>query len=178
MPDHAVCRSAASLPPSSRRLPDGRAGAAVVGWWVVGVLQSEDIAQGTEWRYDVSRINELRRADPFYRLFQPVIQLLARLNRMLFRDSLPEISRQIQAAGLPRFWLPEEYLGQAGTAGPVPRAGLRVLFFAWFGRARAWCWPSLAVRPDRLAAAAAAGERGPAAAAADQAPHALPARTC
>jgi tight adherence protein C len=87
--------------------------AAVVGWWVVWVLQSEDIAQGAEWRYDVSRINELRRTDRLYRLFQPVIALLGRFNRVLFRDSLPEINREIQAAGLPRFWLPEEYLGRA-----------------------------------------------------------------
>ena len=47
-----------------------------------------------------------------YRLFQPVITLLARLNRRLFPNSLPEIYRQIQAAGLPRFWLPEEYLAR------------------------------------------------------------------
>ena len=47
--------------------------AAVVGWWVVWVLQSDDIAQGAEWRYDVSRMNELRRVDPLYRLFQPVL---------------------------------------------------------------------------------------------------------
>jgi tight adherence protein C len=85
----------------------------VVGWWVVWVLRSEDIAQGAEWRYDVSRINELRRMDRLYRLFQPVIAIFARLNRTVFRDSLPEIYRQIEAAGLPRFWLPEEYLGRA-----------------------------------------------------------------
>ena len=83
---------------------------ATVVWWIIGVLRSEDLQQGIEWRYDVSRINELRRMDWFYRLFQPVIQLLARLNRKLFADSLPAIYREIQAAGLPRFWLPEEYL--------------------------------------------------------------------
>jgi tight adherence protein C len=87
--------------------------AGVLGWWVVRVLQSEDIAQGAEWRYDVSRINELRRVDPLYRLFQPMIALLARLNRAMFPNSLPEIHRQVQAAGLPRFWLPEEYLARA-----------------------------------------------------------------
>ncbi len=87
--------------------------AAVLGWWVVRVLQSEDIAQGAEWRYDVSRINELRRVDPLYRLFQPAITLLARLNRVMFPNRLLEIHRQIQAAGLPRFWLPEEYLARA-----------------------------------------------------------------
>ena len=80
--------------------------------WMIHVLQSEDLEQGTEWRYDVSRMNELRRADALYRLFQPVLTLLARLNRAVFRDSLPEIYREIQAAGMPRFWLPEEYLGR------------------------------------------------------------------
>ncbi|MGO8689488.1 MAG: type II secretion system F family protein [Thermoguttaceae bacterium] len=85
----------------------------VLGWWMVRVLQSEDIAQGAEWRYDVSRINELRRGDPLYRLFQPLITLLAHFNRVLFPQSLGEIHRQIQAAGLPRFWLPEEYLARA-----------------------------------------------------------------
>ena len=90
----------------------GLAGA-VLGWWMVRVLQSEDIAQGAEWRCDVSRINELRRGDPLYRLFQPLITLLAHFNRVLFPQSLGEIHRQIQAAGLPRFWLPEEYLARA-----------------------------------------------------------------
>jgi tight adherence protein C len=96
-------------------LASGLVGAAVAvcAWWVIRVLQSEDLQQGAEWRYDISRINELRRADVFYRLFQPAIQLLARLNRILFRDALTEIYRQIQAAGLPRFWLPEEYLARA-----------------------------------------------------------------
>ena len=86
--------------------------AGLLVWWVVRVLQSEDLAQDVEWRYDVSRINELRRADSFYRLFQPAIQLLARLNRVAFREGLPEIQRQIQAAGLSRFWLAEEYLAR------------------------------------------------------------------
>jgi tight adherence protein C len=90
-------------------------------WWVVRVLATEDLRQGVEWRYDVSRINELRRLDVSYRVFQPVIQVLARLNRAILRDNLAEIQRQIQAAGLPRFWLAEEYLG---------RAELLALFFS------------------------------------------------
>jgi tight adherence protein C len=85
----------------------------VVGWVVVRVLQSGDLEQGAEWRYDISRINELRRMDSFYRLFQPVIVMFGWLNRRAFRESLPAIRREIQAAGLPRFWLPEEYLGRA-----------------------------------------------------------------
>ncbi len=81
--------------------------------WIVTALASEDLQQGDEWRYDVSRINDLRRNDVFYRLFQPLIQLFARVNRIMFRDSLANIQREIQAAGLARSWLAEEYLGRA-----------------------------------------------------------------
>ena len=81
--------------------------------WLVRALRTKDLEQGDEWRYDVSRINELRRIDRLYRVFQPAIGILARVNRLLFRESLPEIHRQIQAAGLPRFWLAEEYLARA-----------------------------------------------------------------
>jgi tight adherence protein C len=109
----------AALPPeASLRLLEGIA-CVVVGltvsvlvWWVVRALSSQDLEQGAEWRYDVSRINELRRLDELYRIFQPVIQMFGRVNRALFRESLPEIQRQIQAAGLPRFWLAEEYLAR------------------------------------------------------------------
>jgi tight adherence protein C len=79
-------------------------------WWVFLVLRTEDLQQGAEWRYDISRINELRRLSLSYRFFQPVIGILAKLNRLSLRESLPEIQRQIQAAGMPRFWLAEEYL--------------------------------------------------------------------
>ncbi len=81
--------------------------------WVIIAFQTEELEQGDEWRYDVSRINQLRRIAPFYRVFQPAIQALARFNRAVVRESLPEIQREIQAAGLPRFWLPEEYLAKA-----------------------------------------------------------------
>jgi len=80
--------------------------------WFWQVFQTKDLEQGAEWRYDVSRINELRRQDRFFRLFQPWIQLLARFNRAAFRDALPEIQRHINCAGLPRFWLAEEYLAK------------------------------------------------------------------
>ncbi len=85
---------------------------AMIVWWVVAALTTEDLEQDDEWRYDVSRINALRRIDPLYRLFQPLIHVFAKLNRAAFSNSLPEIYRQIQAAGLPRFWLPEEYLAR------------------------------------------------------------------
>lgn len=98
----------------SAMLPTLVAGGAVfmLAWWLFQVLSTDDLEQGNEWRYDVSRINELRRSDSMYRLFQPVIQFFARFNRGAFRDLLPEVRREIQAAGLPRAWLPEEYLGK------------------------------------------------------------------
>jgi tight adherence protein C len=106
---------------------------AALAWWVVRVLASEDLAQGAEWRYDVSRMNELRRADPLYRLFQPALAILARLNRAAFPDALPEIYREIQAAGLPRFWLPEEYLGRAELLAAFTLPLWIYVFFSLFG---------------------------------------------
>lgn len=89
-------------------------GAAVflVVWVVARALSTEDLAQDDEWRYDVSRINELRRISFLYRAFQPVMQALASINRRAFRDQLPEINRQILAAGHPRFWTAEEWLAK------------------------------------------------------------------
>lgn len=133
---------------------------ALLASWVMAILRTEELPQGLQWRYDISRMNELRRLDVLYRLFQPVIQFLAGLNRAVFRESLPEVHRQIQAAGLPRFWLAEEYLARcelvalllspvfvyaalevAGPPGVVPGLGLTLLA-AWFLRHR------LAVRAD------------------------------
>jgi tight adherence protein C len=85
----------------------------VLVWWVLQAFATEDLEQQDEWRYDISRINGLRKTDGFYRLFQPLIQVLAQLNRAALRERLPEIDRQIQAAGLSRFWLPEEYMARA-----------------------------------------------------------------
>ncbi|HTN75529.1 MAG TPA: type II secretion system F family protein [Pirellulaceae bacterium] len=87
-------------------------GAAALWYWLATTLDLDDLEQGDQWRYDITRINELRRIDPLFRFLQPVIQQFARFNRVMFRGSLPEIQRQLQAAGLPRFWLPEEYLGR------------------------------------------------------------------
>ncbi len=81
-------------------------------YWLVTVLNTGDVAQGDEWRYDVSRINELRRVSPLYRWFQPVIRGLARFNRGAFPATMKEMAREIQAAGLSRSWLPEEYLAR------------------------------------------------------------------
>ena len=81
-------------------------------WTIWKTLSTEDLQQDTEWRYDVNRINELRRLSGFYRTLQPVVQAFARFNRGAFADQLPEIGREIQAAGFSRFWTPEEYLAR------------------------------------------------------------------
>jgi tight adherence protein C len=62
-------------------------------------------------RYDRVRIAGFA-ARPIYRYLQPLIAGLARVNRAAFGGSLPAIQREILAAGLPRFWLPEEYLAR------------------------------------------------------------------
>ena len=84
----------------------------VLGCTVRNILRTEDLEQDNEWRYNVNRINELREVSPLYRLFQPLILLFANFNRRAFHDQLPEVNRQIQAAGLPRCWTAEEYLGR------------------------------------------------------------------
>jgi tight adherence protein C len=86
---------------------------AVTAYWLMATLRAEDLQQDDEWRYDVTRINALRKSDPIYRLFQIAIQFFAKLNRVLVPSRLPEIRRQIQAAGFSRYWLAEEYLGRA-----------------------------------------------------------------
>jgi tight adherence protein C len=111
----------------------GAAAALAIGWFI-RVLRSEDLQQGVEWRYDVSRINELRRMDLFYRLFQPAIQWLGRLNRRVFAESLPAISREIQAAGLSRFWLAEEYLGKLQLIALFLTPLYVYLLFTWLGQ--------------------------------------------
>jgi tight adherence protein C len=116
------------------------AGCAMVGLavattvaWTISVLRSEDMQQGADWRYDVSRINELRRLDWFYRLFQPVIQVLARVNRRVFSESLAGVYREIQAAGLPRFWLPEEYLAKLQLIALCSSPIYVYMFLSWSG---------------------------------------------
>ena len=81
-------------------------------WTIWQTLATDDLTQDNEWRYDVNRINELRRISPFFRTLQPLVQAFARFNRGAFVDQLPEIGREIQAAGLARFWTAEEYLAR------------------------------------------------------------------
>jgi tight adherence protein C len=84
----------------------------VIAWWFFAALFASDDKADAEWRYDRVRIAELKRLDPLYRYLQPLIAGLARVNRAAFGGSLPAIQREILAAGLPRFWLPEEYLAR------------------------------------------------------------------
>ena len=85
--------------------------------------------------YDISRINELRRIDTLYRVFQPLMRGLAWFNRRLFWESLPGIQREIQAAGLPRFWLPEEYLARLELLALFCGPFYLYMFAAMFGSA-------------------------------------------
>jgi len=98
-----------SMPPMIASILAGGAAFLFV-WTIARTLATEDFSQDLEWRYDINRLNELRRQSFFFRTFQPVIQAFARFNRVAFAEQLPEIGREIQAAGLPRFWTPEEYL--------------------------------------------------------------------
>ena len=84
---------------------------------IIVTLHTDDMEQDDDWRYDVNRINELRKADVLYRYFQPLIQFFAQFNRGAFRESLPEIHREIQASGLPRYWTAAEYLGKLELIG-------------------------------------------------------------
>ncbi|HZN34969.1 MAG TPA: type II secretion system F family protein [Pirellulaceae bacterium] len=90
--------------------------AACLAWWFVRALADVD-DNDKEWRYDRVRIAELKRHDGLYRWLYPLFAPLARINRGLFRGSLPEIQRELAAAGLPRFWLAEEYLARCELLG-------------------------------------------------------------
>lgn len=107
-----------------------------------------------EWRYSVARLQELRSSSVQFRLFEPFIRILARLNANWFRDSLPAIRRELLASGQSRAWTPEEWLGLAelqallcglvllpiwwqmlGVIGLV-MTGSQVMFVGWLLRRR------------------------------------------
>lgn len=113
----------------------GLLGAAVgtLAWWVLRALATDDLQQGDEWRYDVSRINGLRKIDPLYRLFQPVIALMSRLHRAAWGSRLAEVQREILAAGMPRYWLPEEYLARQTLLGLFTVPAYAYMTYDWFG---------------------------------------------
>jgi tight adherence protein C len=107
-----------------------------------------------EWRYSVARLQELRSSSVQFRLFEPLIRILARMNANWFRDSLPAIRRELLASGQSRAWTPEEWLGLAelqavvtglvllpvwwqmlGVIGLV-MTGAQVMFVGWLLRRR------------------------------------------
>lgn len=87
-------------------------GVFLLAWQFLRDERAGTALQDLEWRYDVNRMAELRRISLTYRAFEPVIHFLAAFNRDRFRAALPEIDRQIQAAGLSRYWTGEEYLAR------------------------------------------------------------------
>lgn len=113
----------------------GMLGAATgtLAWWVLRALATDDLQQGDEWRYDVSRINALRKIDPLYRLFQPLIGLVSRLHRAAWGTRLADVQREILAAGLPRYWLPEEYLARQTLLGLITFPAYAYMTYDWFG---------------------------------------------
>ncbi len=84
---------------------------------VTNSLDSDDVEQEVNWRFDTTRINELRKASTFYRVFFPVLLPMARVNVRVFRRTLPELARQMQAAGMPRCWTAPEYLARCQLIG-------------------------------------------------------------
>jgi len=80
------------------------------------------LRQAVAHRREQSGVSELRRLDGLYRVFQPVIQMFAGVNRALFRESLPEVHRQIQADVLriKRSQRAEAVAGEAGVKMLLP----------------------------------------------------------
>ena len=87
-------------------------GLAAAVYWLVRVLTNVEEPTDNEWRYDTTRIRELRRLDAIYRGLQPLVRLFSKFNRAVFPNTLVDMRRELQAAGLPRYWLAEEYLAR------------------------------------------------------------------
>jgi tight adherence protein C len=100
---------------------------------VFGLLATDDLTQDAAWRYDVSRINQLRQIDLLYRYLQPIIQLFGRINRVAFPDQMPLMARELQAAGFPRYWTPQEYLGKCQVIALLLGPLYAYLFVQFFG---------------------------------------------
>jgi tight adherence protein C len=107
-------------------------GAGVIVWWTLRALATEDLQQADEWRYDVSRINGLRKLDPLYRVLQPFFKPLGRLNRAAYGPRLAEVQREILAAGMSRFWLPEEFLARQQIVSVMMFPGYAYLCYTQF----------------------------------------------
>ncbi|AMV18510.1 type II secretion system F family protein [Planctomyces sp. SH-PL14] len=63
-----------------------------------------------EWRYSLARLEELRAQSVWFRLFEPLVSALGRLNANWFADQFPAIRRELLAAGHSRAWTAEEWL--------------------------------------------------------------------
>ena len=87
-------------------------GLAAAMYWLVRVVTIVDETPDNEWRYDRTRIRELRRLDAIYRGLQPLVRLFSNFNRAVFPATLVDIRRELQAAGFSRYWLAEEYLAR------------------------------------------------------------------
>ena len=106
-------------------------GVFALGAALAGAPSDEALVQA--WRYDVSRATELRKVSLLYRLAEPVIGPLARMNRRWFAGALPEISRELQASGRPRFWSPEEWLAIAEIQAVLFSIPLWIILFREMG---------------------------------------------
>lgn len=95
--------------------------------------RGEAEADPAGWRYDTARAVELRKVSLLYRMAEPLIGPLARANRRWFGPQLPEISRELQAAGRPRFWSPEEWLAVAEIQAVLLSLPLWVLLYRGMG---------------------------------------------
>ncbi len=106
---------------------------AAIGFWFVTILTEVDDDTDKEWRYDRTRIRELRRIDPLFRGAQPLFRVLARFNRAVFSGTLLNMRRELQAAGLPRFWLAEEYLARCEIIAMILSPAIVYLCIQFFG---------------------------------------------
>jgi len=104
------------------------AGAFVIVRTIQAAMTADPDDDDDDWRHDRIRISELRRHSLIFRWLQPLVQGLGQINRRVFRDSLPGITRDIHAAGLTRFWTPQEYLGRMQLLG-----GLLTPAYVYFG---------------------------------------------
>jgi tight adherence protein C len=103
---------------------------------VAALTQSQSDAgdgSGTSWRYDDTRAAELRKVSLIYLLAGPLIAPLAQFNRRWFTPQLPEITRELQAAGRPRFWSPEEWLAVAEIKAVLFSIPIWVILFREMG---------------------------------------------
>lgn len=112
----------------------GGASGSVV-WWVLQALANDEAERADDWRFDTSRLRELRKTDVVYRLFEPLIGVLVPLNRAAFQRQLPGIGREIQLAGHSPYWLPEEFAARNQVIAMLLLPGYFLLFVNYLGTA-------------------------------------------